>query len=302
MTTPHLHSYSSILALDSRIGLSVFDGPVVVQEKVDGSQFSFGVTLEGDLMARSKGQHLNLSTPPKMFGRAIEVVRKLAPLLTPGWTYRGEYLNSPRHNKLAYSRVPQDNIILYDIDRGTQEYLPPDEMLAEAARIGLETVPILFVGVLEGGADAARKLLPEESVLGGVVPEGVVVKNYAKLNPDKKTLMVKFVTDAFREVMTGKKPKEPRADIVNTLVAQYKTEARWEKAVQHLREDDKLTGTPKDIGPLVKEVAADILKEEEEAIKQALFAHFWPAISKGAIDGLPQWYKARLEEDAARQD
>jgi ATP-dependent RNA circularization protein (DNA/RNA ligase family) len=37
-------SYPSIYALGHRAIRELFDGPVVVEEKIDGSQFSFGVS------------------------------------------------------------------------------------------------------------------------------------------------------------------------------------------------------------------------------------------------------------------
>jgi len=295
---PEVRSYSSIYNIDHRVAADIFDGPVAVQEKVDGSQFSFGV-YDGEVAVRSKGQQIILDAPPKMFKKAVDTVLRLAPRLVPGWTYRGEYLEKPKHNALAYSRVPKDHIILYDIDRGHQDYLSPEETFAEGVRLGLEVVPLLYYGVLAGPAEA-RALLPEESILGGVKPEGVVVKNYAKLDPEKKTLMVKFVTEAFREVhkKAWGESNPGQKDIIQRLIETYKVEARWEKAVQHLRDADVLTGTVKDIGALIKEVPRDVRKEEEDAIKDALFAYAWPHILRGITSGLPQWYKARLEAEA----
>ena len=42
-------------------------GPVYVEEKVDGSQFSFGVDENGEIRVRSKGCELVLDAPEKMF-------------------------------------------------------------------------------------------------------------------------------------------------------------------------------------------------------------------------------------------
>jgi hypothetical protein len=47
--------------------------PVIVEEKLDGSQFSFG-RFGGELKCRSKGAQPNLFAPEKMFDIAVEVV------------------------------------------------------------------------------------------------------------------------------------------------------------------------------------------------------------------------------------
>ena len=108
------HSYPSIFALGHRALADLLLDPVIVEEKVDGSQFSFGLfervavcdePHETVLLCRSKGAQLNLVAPEKMFIRAVDVVKEL-PLHT-GWTYRAEYLAKPKHNALAYDRVPE---------------------------------------------------------------------------------------------------------------------------------------------------------------------------------------------------
>jgi hypothetical protein len=288
------HSYASIFALGHRALSELFDGPVLIEEKVDGSQFSFGI-IDGELMARSKGKVMVIDAPEKMFESAITVIRTLP--LHPGWTYRGEYLQKPKHNCLAYNRTPRNHIILFDINTDEECYLTYDQKAAEAERIGLEIVPRMHEGALEG-AEHLRILLDTESVLGGVKIEGVVVKNYAKFGPDKKVLMGKFVSEAFKEkhVKEWKAANPGKMEIVQALIAGLKTEARWNKAVQHLRESGNLEGSPRDIGNLLKEIQADVKKECEDEIKEALFRYAWPQIQRGIIAGAPEWYKQKLME------
>ena len=57
-----------------------------------------------------------------------------------------------------------------------------------------------------------------------------------------------------------------------------------------------LEGSPRDIGPLIREVPEDVRQECEQAIKDALFAYAWPTIQRGIVRGLPEWYKRRLAE------
>jgi len=87
-------------------------------------------------------------------------------------------------------------------------------------------------------------------------------------------------------------------DIEAILTEEYRTDVRWAKAVQHLRDNGQIEGSMKDIAFLIREVPADVLKDSEEEIKEKLFAHFWPKISRGITRGLPDWYKEELAKDA----
>jgi hypothetical protein len=272
-------------------------GPVYVEEKIDGSQFSFGMTEEGELKVRSKGCEMVLDAPEKMFSLAAETVKRLGPLLHPGWTYRGEYLRTPKHNALIYSRIPKDHVIIFDIERGECEFLPYHEKMDEAARLGLETVPLLHMGMVENLEDF-RSFLTTDSILGGQKIEGVVVKpiGYGLFGKDKKVLMGKFVSEAFKEVHSKMwKAENPTAgDIVGMLGATYSTQARWQKALQHLTEQGLITDSPQDIGALMKEVPVDVRRECEDEIKDKLFAFAWPHIARMCARGLPEWYKELL--------
>lgn len=292
-----INSYPSVMQIGHKMILDIFKSPVLIEEKIDGSQFSFGVSIDGELACRSKGKQQLMDAPDKMFERAVEVIKTLD--LRPGWTYRGEYLSKPKHNTLAYARVPKNNIILFDVNSGLEEYLTPEQKHAEADRIGLEFVPVMYEGLVTD-FEMFKTFLDMDSVLGGCKVEGVVVKNYDVFTAEKKVAMGKYVSDAFKEKHEGDwKDRNPNTKDIETLLTEaYRTEARWQKAVQHLRESGQLTGTPKDIGILMKEVPSDILKECEEEIKQKLFNHFWSKISRGTTRGLPEWYKDELAKGA----
>lgn len=289
-----LHSYPSVYQIGHKAIEGIFNDPVVVEEKIDGSQFSFGI-VDGELMARSKGKQLILDEPEKMFSRAVATIRELAPLLHPGWVYRGEYLEKPKHNTLAYDRTPDKHIIGFDICPGLEEYLSPEEKRAEFGRMGMECVPLLYFGRVENMA-MFNSFLERVSVLGGSKIEGVVVKNYSMFTMEKKVAMGKYVSEGFKEVHSGewRKANPTPGDIVDELIIRYRTQARWQKAVQHLRDAGQLTETPADIGSLMREVPCDVLKECEDEIKEILFEHFWKKVQRGICGGLPDWYKQEL--------
>lgn len=291
------HSYPSIFALGHRALSELLLDPVIVEEKVDGSQFSFGLFDQEDgervLRCRSKGAQLNLVAPEKMFIKAVEVVKELP--LTIGWTYRAEYLAKPKHNALAYDRIPKKHLIVFDINTGHEEYMPYADKAKECARLGLEIVPLVFEGMLDT-FENFRSMIDRVSALGGQKVEGVVVKNYARFGPDKKVLMGKFVSESFKEVHAAewKAANPSKTDIVDRLIDTLRTPARWNKAIQHLREAGKLEESPRDIGNLMKEVQADIEKECSDLIAQKLAEWALPQIRRGVIRGLPEWYKEEL--------
>jgi hypothetical protein len=296
--TTSWHAYPKSLAVGHRYLTGIFEDPVTITEKIDGSQFSFGLFPDG-LRCRSKGKQIDLDAPDKMFMKAVEVVKELSPLLMVGWTYRAEYLQKPKHNVLAYDRVPKDFLIIFDIAKGHEDYLGYESMSCESERIGMECVPLIYWGGIND-IGFFNQLLDRESILGGQKIEGVVAKNYRRFGRDGKVLMAKFVSPRFKEVHNKDwKERNPAGiDIITKLGLQYHSEARFAKGVQHLKEAGVLLGEPKDIGNLVKEVKKDIYEECASEIKETLFAWAWPKIQKATTSGLPEWYKKLLLEES----
>lgn len=292
----HINSYPSVFAIGHKAIEALFSSPVNIEEKIDGSQFSM-CRKDGVLHCRSKGQELIVSAPEKMFAKAVEVADSLP--LVDGWVYRCEYLQNPKHNTLAYSRVPNKHLMVFDVAAGIEAYLDYEQKREESERIGLEVVPLLHSGTVYNFNDLAR-LLELESVLGGCKIEGFVAKNYSVFTPEKKVAVGKFVSESFKErhgVEWSSKNPSP-ADFVQTLTESLRTEARWNKAIQHMREAGKIEGSPRDIGALLKEIQADVEKEEAEAIAGQLYRHFWPHIKRGLTYGFPEYYKRALAESA----
>lgn len=293
------HSYPSIYAIGHAAIADLLSRDVLVEEKVDGSQFSFGI-FGGELAIRSKGAKMHIEAPERMFSRAAETVKEIGPLLRDGWTYRAEYLAKPKHNTLAYDRAPDKHLIIFDINIGNEQYLDYDAKAEEARRIGLEVVPRIFTGRISS-VDQFRDLLDRQSILGGQKIEGVVVKPLVPIfGLDKRALLGKFVSEHFKEIhgVEWKKSNPTPSDVVMELGKRYQTPARWAKAAQHLREAGKLEGAPRDIGNLIKEAVADIEKECGDEIRQRLFEWAWPSIRRMATHGLPEWYKEELLKSA----
>jgi hypothetical protein len=293
-----INSYPSIYNLGHSAILELLNGPVIVEEKIDGSQFSFRKDEAGEIHCRSKGANINILAPEGMFKNAVETVKALAPQMRTGFTYRGEYLNTPRHNALAYDRIPIKHIIIFDVNTGLETYARPDDRETYAKEIGLESVPVIFVGKINSMEDF-RKLIDRQSVLGGQKIEGVVVKPAAfdLFGKDKKLLMGKFVAESFREVHSKAwesehKTKGPQ-DILQTLKSRYGTAARWGKAKIHLEERGRLS-IVQGHSASAKGSAGRCAQECAEQISKDLFDWAWPQLRRSITHGLPEWYKEEL--------
>ena len=292
-------NYSKIWHLDHE-EVKLMKGEIVAQEKVDGSQFSFSLNNK-ELFARSRRVSINLLDPPQLFEKAIAYLLKIKEKLVEGYIYRGEVLNDIKHNALVYGRVPNNNIVIFDIEPNLGNFFMYEEMKEEAENIDLEVVPQLMIyqNINQAKSDVER-LLQIESFLGGVLVEGTVLKprrpEDAVIGRFQKTIMAKFVSEVFKEVNKKNWNEEhPKTNDINTLIVEtVSNPARWEKAIQRLKETDQFTGTLKDIGLLIPEVKKDVEEECEEIIKDMLYKFHMREIRRKLTHGLPEWYKRRL--------
>lgn len=86
-------------------------------------------------------------------------------------------------------------------------------------------------------------------------------------------------------------------ELIEMIGSQFSTEARYRKAVQHVAESESgLSNTKKDLGPLVKELDKDLLKEYREDISAALMSYFFPKIAARAREGFNEWYEQEISQ------
>lgn len=288
------HSYPKVHAVGHAAISGLLEGDLTVEEKVDGSQFSFGVH-NGELKVRSKGREFDINAPDKLFQLVCGTVLAKKDCLKEGWTYRGEAVCRPKHNVLTYRRIPVGGFVLFDVETDLSSFLSYEEKQEEAARLRLEVVPRYHQGPVSS-PDLIQEWLSRESFLGGPKIEGVVLKDYSRFDRDGKIYAGKYVSEDFKEVhkKQWKEDNPAGKDILSSMCAQYGTEPRWRKAVQHLRDNGALENSPKDIGALIQELSKDIEEECAEEIKEQLFKWAWPHIKRAASRGFPEWYKEQL--------
>jgi hypothetical protein len=298
-----IHAFPKIFALGQPYIKDIFDGEVEITEKVDGSQFVFG-KINGELFMRSKGQQIFPENPQKMFREAVDYIVSVVDELPEGFIHYCEYLQKPKHNVLAYDRTPKNWLALFAIfNIYQQEFVNNCETLKLAANcLGIDVVPCLFKGVLTLNTDAfLDQFLDNESFLGGAKIEGFVVKNYNKpflLGGQPIPIMAgKYVSEAFKEKHKGEwKGSYTNQGRWEKFKDIFRTEPRWHKAIQHLRDSGLLTESPKDIGNLIKEVQKDITEEEQDNIKEFLWNYYGQELLRNSVKGFPEFYKRYLVE------
>jgi hypothetical protein len=282
-------SYGKVYALGRhRDHGPILDGPVYVEEKIDGSQFSFRMAEDRLIRFRSSGQEINPHAPG-MFAAGVAAIQARGDLIPPGITFRGEYLAKPRHNVIAYERIPRGHVILWGIDGPAGEY---ETLESLAEQMNLESVPVLRpLGPLNGLDDLAPILASTRSILGGPI-EGVVIKSAAV--GERGQMRAKVVTEAFRETRSQPAPRASDADFFASLGRYYSTSARWDKAILALRERGEITDSGRDIGGIIRQVQADVFQEHGAEIAAACLERARKEIARGSTDGLPAWYLERI--------
>ena len=292
-------SYPKVLTLGSVYTERALTGEVVIQEKIDGSQFSFGLNEDNELIMRTHHSQIVFGNVPKLFQPAVDyllsIENKIKKWYSPNTYFYCEYLQKPKHNTLSYDKTPLNHLVLYDMWEYNQ--WGSSEMLAFAAMIlEIDLVPELYRG--EVNKERLQEFLNTDSYLGKEKIEGVVIKNYDEnilIGGNVYPLFTKFVQKSFKERNSKEWSKEK--DKLKGFIESFNSEARWQKAINHAKENGGLTNSPKDIGGLIKAINQDILEEEKENIKEFLFKHFWGDISRVSTRGFAEWYKTQLLEN-----
>lgn len=285
-------AYPKIYRLGLEEVADVLSYTVEITEKIDGSAFGFGL-VDGELVLQSKRTTLPANVVSGMFAGATAAVHAVRDKLRPGAFYWGETLEKPRHNKIAYRRVPRHHVALYGVlldDR----YVAYETVKNEALRLGFDVVPLLFRGRIES-LDRLDKIFEDfrESYLGGTV-EGIVIRPVGDPCPSAK-----LVKDEFKEVMQRKNKvvsqENKLEDAVREFFESFATEARWVKAIQHLEDAGEITpNRPENIGAIIKEIQRDTLEEEENFIKENLWILHKRMFLRTLTEKFPKWYLERI--------
>ncbi|XWV25078.1 hypothetical protein QJ856_gp0699 [Tupanvirus deep ocean] len=227
-----------------------------IEEKIDGSQMGFFLK-DSEIHFINKKKVLKGQSAT--YEKALMTLPTIKHKLNPDLIYYGEYIKSLKANVAVYDRVPKFFFILYDVYSISQKiWFDYTEKKAEADRVGLDCVSLLYFGdgSTEPLYDVCNKLISQiesgeiKSCLGGT-PEGIVVK--------RAGAKFKMVTDAFKERHSTKQQKCVwfLTDYLKYIGEQFNAEPRFQKAYQHLLEDE----TQVNLENLAIELDADLYKE-----------------------------------------
>lgn len=293
-----IKSFPKIFAIGTDYIKDIFLEEIEITEKVDGSQFVFG-RVSGELYARSKGAPLYFDNPNKMFAQALDYVSSIAHLIPDNTIFYCEYLQKPKHNTLVYGRIPKNHLMLFGVSDTTDAF--KSNLEEYASLLDIEHVPVVYRGFIKEPQEIFD-LIKNKSVLGEADMEGIVVKNYQRpflLGGQPIPLMAgKYVSETFKEKHKVGWEGQKTKGRISLFLDSFKTEARWQKAIQHLKEKGEIENSPKDIGKLMKEISVDIIAEEKEAIKDFLWGEYKGELARTATRGFPEWYKKKLVEDS----
>lgn len=271
---------------------------------VHNSQLNFG-KYEDKLLIRSKRILIDPDNPDKMFLEGVEYIKSIEHLIPNNNFFHCEYLKRPKHNVLSYNRIPKNHLIMFGMSHIDKSFYSYNNFKLWADKFEIEAIPILFKGYINN-IEELFSLLEKESILGGPKIEGIVVKNYNLISQIGNIYFPlacgKYVSEKFKEKNQKDWKKEhTRKDKFKAIRLQYKTKARWLKAIQHLKDLNLLENSPKDIGKLLKEIKSDIIKEEKENIMEELWKLFSDDILRTSIHGFPEFYKEYLAKGVFKE-
>jgi len=299
-----INAFPKIFHVGESMIQNLFKGKVEITEKVDGSQFDFGIDKDGEIVMRSHGQDLTYASIPNMFQEAVDQVERLRPFITANFRdvyFYCEYLQKAYHNVLTYGRIPKNHLYLFGVYKDGKYISDYQDLWGYADSLEIERVNLLDNLEVKNSQEI-EKYLDTESILGNTKIEGIVIKNYNEPSMRGSFFipisMGKYVSEQFKEQHSGWKYQHTSKGKLQLYIDSFRTEARWQKAVQHLREKGELEEQPKDIGKLMKEINLDIIEEEQENIKKYLYQLFIKDITRKATAGFAEWYKKQLLEKA----
>ncbi|AEQ34382.1 RNA ligase [Bacillus phage Bastille] len=304
MTGFEQKKYTKVLRYGKKgtAGLLTPETEIVILEKVDGSNASFGNDTELDRL-RKFSRNNELTDVYGLNGFVEWADKTINPNeLLPDVLYFGEWLAPHKVQYPEYTRT----FVLFDLfDTVTRTYASFDDVEAEAKRLNLKLVPVLYRGKYISYEHLESFV--GQTQMGGIIGdkkggEGIVVK----LASNDNSVFLKLVDEAFLEVHNKggnsqqKAPKDPnKVSEERKFVNNTVTKARVDKIIYKLQDEGKLPEeiTIQDMGLILslagRLVYDDIIEEERDMLPE----EFEPKEVRRAIGGvLPNIVKEILKE------
>ena len=245
------------------------DDILVVEEKVDGGNFSFFINNKtNDIFECSKNRNLITDNDEKTFiKQRIWLREKLkGKKLNLDYIYFCEIM---AQHTIKYTEIP--DVIGFDIRpkhcanaEGCGMFLSREARENEFDRLGIENVPLIWKGtVREFKKKDINEFIPKSKYYDGLV-EGIVIKNQSrKANNGNHQIYGKFVREEFKEVNKAVfgSIKDKNSD-TSKIVQEFITDARIKKIINKLINEENMKLEMSLMKFVPTAVIKDVLKEE----------------------------------------
>lgn len=273
-----IKKYTDIVRLGHKSTVDVLHAGdhITITEKIDGANSSFILNENGDIDCFSRNTNLDAENTLRGFYGWAQSIN--ADNLNPNFRYYGEWLVS---HKIQYKPEYYNKFYLFNVyDEEAGLYLSDKIMRAEASRLNLNTVPLIY----EGEYISFDHLMSfvGKSDMAISYGEGIVVKNVDYRDRYGHQLFVKLVHEDFCEIQKQKKPKNPNVPETpeQAFVSECLTEARVDKMLHKLVDENLI---PEQYGI-----------EDMRIILSAINTRLYDDIIKEESDSLPEGYDEKL--------
>ena len=273
------HKYINIERLRPRHSSGFQPGDhIVVQEKIDGSNFSICYDREQDRI-RAFGRKSELDEKNHLRGAwswtQKQDKEKIKAVLGDRYILFAEWLV---HHAVPYPEERYEKVYCFDVmEKETGKYLPQDQVKEMVTELGLTYVPVFYDGPFVSWE--AIEAMVGRTELGGAYGEGVVVKNMTRLNDpnEKLPFYTKIVGADFAEKKSISRThmEQMSADAKRQALADsVVTEARVRKMILKLVDENLLSENWREekqetiSRQLTRQISYDCVKEEPETVEQ----------------------------------
>jgi|GEM_PF-1512990 len=248
------------------------DDEIVVEEKVDGGNGCFFLE-DGVIHVCSRNRDLTHENDTKTFEKqraaTLAALEQHRDAINPGWFYYVEWMS--KHTIRYPITIPP--AIGLDIKPKEGAFGHTPCFIGRRAKedafkaLGIECVSLKGMFKAKDMTDLLIAKLCEKSAYYDGKPEGIVMKNYVRMNVWGRQMFGKYVLDEFKEtnraVFGGvKKDNSDTIKIVETFV----TPARIRKRILAFNNEGGLPIDRKLMHHLPVAVLKDVFKEETDAI------------------------------------
>lgn len=275
---------------------------ISITEKLDGANASFRLDDTNPLGVSCYSRNLPLNENNRLNGFYDWVLENIVPIkdkLNPNYIYYGEWLCK---HKVVYKDEYYKNFYLFsiwDIGEELQQYLPDGNIVSEANKLNILTVPYKYLGEYISFEHLMSFVGQSDMTLEPNTGEGIVVKNTSYFDKHNRQCFVKLVSERFAEIQKQKLPKNPNVNnVLKSLIMTVLTKPRVEKLLFKLaddgllKEDYAIEDMSLILRTLGNSVYEDIMKEESDIFEQ----YEVNEIKRGVGKNLPNIVKEVLKE------